>query len=169
MTLLAHHLGDRVAALVDGELSDAEREAALSHAAGCPRCGDDVRSARLLKAALAGVASPQLAPDLLLSLSSLTATGGLSLTPERSLFARPALLRSADVPGLRRVVAGGMGVMVAGMVGASMLAAPTAAPALTTVAAVTTAAPTALPLPHRVDPATSAVPALLLVDVQPTP
>ena len=32
------HLGDRIAALADGELGHTERDRALAHVAGCPSC-----------------------------------------------------------------------------------------------------------------------------------
>lgn len=46
------HLGERAAALVDGELGDAERERALAHVAVCESCRSEVEAQRRLKARL---------------------------------------------------------------------------------------------------------------------
>jgi hypothetical protein len=55
------HLGERVAALVDGELGHDARERALAHLAGCQACRHEVETQRLLKNALRGaVAVPAL-------------------------------------------------------------------------------------------------------------
>ena len=32
---MSHHLGQRISALIDGELSDSERDRVLTHIAGC--------------------------------------------------------------------------------------------------------------------------------------
>jgi anti-sigma factor RsiW len=50
-----HHLGDRLSALVDGELNGAERDRAHAHLAGCEQCRADAAGLRELKRQLRGL------------------------------------------------------------------------------------------------------------------
>jgi hypothetical protein len=68
------HLGDDVAAFVDGQLSSEATAAAQEHLACCDRCQQAVRQQQSLKARMGGSAAPQLPSDLLASLGSLPAT-----------------------------------------------------------------------------------------------
>ena len=43
------HLGQRISALIDGELSDSERDRVLAHIAGCDECRQEAVSLRALK------------------------------------------------------------------------------------------------------------------------
>ena len=43
------HLGDRLSALVDGELDGAERDRAYAHLAGCEQCRNEAAELRALK------------------------------------------------------------------------------------------------------------------------
>ena len=43
------HLGERLSALIDGELSDAQRERVLAHLAKCDDCRQEAAALRLLK------------------------------------------------------------------------------------------------------------------------
>ncbi len=43
------HLGERLSALIDGELSGAQRERVLAHLAGCEPCRHEAAALRLLK------------------------------------------------------------------------------------------------------------------------
>ena len=43
------HLGERLSALIDGELSDAQRERVLAHLAGCEPCRGEAVALRALK------------------------------------------------------------------------------------------------------------------------
>ena len=43
------HLGQRISALIDGELSDAERDRVLTHIAGCDECRQEAVALRALK------------------------------------------------------------------------------------------------------------------------
>ena len=52
------HLGDRVSALVDGQLSHCERDRLLAHVAHCASCRDEVDTARALKARLSSLSGP---------------------------------------------------------------------------------------------------------------
>ena len=49
------HLGDRISALVDGELSAAERDRAHAHLAGCTACRAEANQLRALKKRMRGL------------------------------------------------------------------------------------------------------------------
>ena len=49
------HLGDRLSALVDGELDGAERDRAHAHLAGCEQCRTEAAELRALKRKLRGL------------------------------------------------------------------------------------------------------------------
>ncbi|MYS08509.1 zf-HC2 domain-containing protein [Streptomyces sp. SID6041] len=53
-----HHLGDRLAALVDGELGHDSRERVLAHLATCARCKSEADAQRTLKSVFASAAPP---------------------------------------------------------------------------------------------------------------
>lgn len=53
-----HHLGDRLAALVDGELGHDARERVLAHLATCARCKAEADAQRALKSVFASAAPP---------------------------------------------------------------------------------------------------------------
>jgi hypothetical protein len=65
------HLGSRISALVDGQLTVAATERALAHVAVCPECATELSAARSARAALASVDEPCPAPDLTARLLSL--------------------------------------------------------------------------------------------------
>ncbi|WP_026413910.1 zf-HC2 domain-containing protein [Actinomadura oligospora] len=75
-------LGERLTALVDGELGHEERERALRHLAGCASCRAEADALRRLKARLRGLATP---PD--------------TSAPDRGLPGLPDL-SAPDLPGL---------------------------------------------------------------------
>ncbi|MCA1217715.1 anti-sigma factor family protein [Streptomyces sp. 8L] len=70
-----HHLGDRLAALVDGELGHDERERVLAHLATCARCKSEADCQRRLKTFFAEVAPPPPSEGFLARLQSLPAGG----------------------------------------------------------------------------------------------
>jgi hypothetical protein len=70
------HLGDRIAALADGELSHAERDRALAHVAGCASCRTALDEQRAVRMLLAAATVPEPAPDTVATLLSLAAPGG---------------------------------------------------------------------------------------------
>ncbi|MBT2448069.1 zf-HC2 domain-containing protein [Streptomyces sp. ISL-43] len=65
------HLGDRLAALVDGELSHDVRERVLAHLATCPKCKAEADAQRRLKAMFVESAPPPLSAGLLARLQGL--------------------------------------------------------------------------------------------------
>lgn len=108
------HLGSRISALVDGQLTPEAAERALAHVAACPQCADELRSARSARDALLG-ASHDLppAPDLTARLLALRGDGPPP-PPQRDPFAAPGgtghVVLRGDVTGRRataRLVAAG--------------------------------------------------------------
>ncbi|MFF3287821.1 anti-sigma factor family protein [Streptomyces sp. NPDC003023] len=70
------HLGDRLAALVDGELEHDARDRVLAHLATCPRCKAEADAQRRLKKVFAQAAPPPLSEGLLARLQGLPAGPG---------------------------------------------------------------------------------------------
>ncbi|MCY9785722.1 zf-HC2 domain-containing protein [Nocardiopsis sp. EMB25] len=71
------HLGERLSALVDGELGQAEHERALIHLAKCESCRFEADMMRRLKRRLTGLGEPEPDHDFLGRLTSLSRdTGG---------------------------------------------------------------------------------------------
>ncbi|MGA4839778.1 zf-HC2 domain-containing protein [Streptomyces sp. G45] len=68
------HLGDRLAALVDGELSHDARERVLAHLATCPKCKTEADAQRRLKSVFAQTAPPPPSESFLARLQSLPAS-----------------------------------------------------------------------------------------------
>ncbi|GAA2240500.1 zf-HC2 domain-containing protein [Streptomyces amakusaensis] len=70
------HLGDRLAALVDGELKHDARDRVLAHLATCPKCKAEADAQRRLKDVFAQSAPPPLSEGLLARLQGLPAGPG---------------------------------------------------------------------------------------------
>ncbi|MFE3016189.1 anti-sigma factor family protein [Streptomyces sp. NPDC059256] len=70
------HLGDRLAALVDGELKHDARDRVLAHLATCPKCKAEADAQRRLKSVFAQAAPPPLSEGLLARLQGLPAGPG---------------------------------------------------------------------------------------------
>ncbi|MFJ5551293.1 anti-sigma factor family protein [Streptomyces sp. NPDC093225] len=82
-----HHLGDRLAALVDGELNHDTRERVLAHLATCARCKAEADAQRRLKSLFVEAAPPPPSEGLLARLQMLPGGGdGGYLDPVRSAF-----------------------------------------------------------------------------------
>ncbi|SES25842.1 Putative zinc-finger [Streptomyces sp. yr375] len=69
--LAEQHLGDRLSALVDGELGHDTRERVLAHLATCPKCKTEVDAQRRLKNVFAEVAPPAPSESFLARLQGL--------------------------------------------------------------------------------------------------
>lgn len=69
------HLGDRLSALVDGELGHDTRERVLAHVATCPKCRAEVDAQRRLKNVFAEVAPPPPSESFLARLQGLPGGG----------------------------------------------------------------------------------------------
>ncbi|MFI6353209.1 zf-HC2 domain-containing protein [Streptomyces sp. NPDC050743] len=90
--LAEQHLGDRLSALVDGELGHESRERVLAHLATCARCKAEADAQRRLKNVFAEAAPPPPSASLLARLQGLPAGGdpdgdGMS-PPGGGLFGR---------------------------------------------------------------------------------
>ena len=99
------HLGDRLSALVDGELDGAERDKATAHLGRCEQCRSEAAALRDLKRQLRSLAaeSPAVAmheADMVRRLMSMTGTQ----PPRRRLrvLSRPARGLRPPVPGASR-------------------------------------------------------------------
>ncbi|WP_165964011.1 zf-HC2 domain-containing protein [Actinomadura sp. KC216] len=93
-------LGERLTALVDGELGHEERDRALAHLACCDRCRDEVASLRKLKGRLRGLdeTGELPSPDFLTRLRTLPAAAG-SPAPGDETPPEPAGPRSEPLAG----------------------------------------------------------------------
>ncbi|MBT2506216.1 zf-HC2 domain-containing protein [Streptomyces sp. ISL-98] len=74
-TSAEQHLGDRLAALVDGELDHDARERVLSHLATCAKCKAEADAQRRLKSVFSTTAPPPPSEGLLARLQGLPAGG----------------------------------------------------------------------------------------------
>lgn len=70
------HLGDRLIALIDGELDHDARDRALAHLAGCRQCREEAEAQRQLKSMVAGLDGPEPSTDLVHRLRALAEPGG---------------------------------------------------------------------------------------------
>jgi anti-sigma factor RsiW len=97
------HLGDRLSALVDGELDGAERDRAHAHLAGCPQCRAEAAELRALKQKL-GSLKPSAPAEAAMTRRLIAMTGpGGPLPPRRRPLrlaprARPAAGRETRRP-----------------------------------------------------------------------
>jgi anti-sigma factor RsiW len=100
------HLGDRLSALVDGELDGAERDRAYAHLAGCEQCRTEAAELRALKQKLGMLLSRAPAEAAMTRrLIAMTGPGG-PLPPRRRLLRlapgpRSATRRETTRPGPR--------------------------------------------------------------------
>ncbi|MFK0114467.1 anti-sigma factor family protein [Streptomyces sp. NPDC090994] len=76
--LAEQHLGDRLSALVDGELGHDARERVLAHVATCPKCKAEVDAQRRLKNVFAEASGPAPSESLLARLQGLPGGDGSS-------------------------------------------------------------------------------------------
>ncbi|MEW1864889.1 zf-HC2 domain-containing protein [Streptomyces sp. NBC_00669] len=70
------HLGDRLSAFVDGELTDDSRDRVLAHLATCTQCKAAAAEQRRLKSVIAGSELPAISAGLLARLQGLPAMDG---------------------------------------------------------------------------------------------
>ncbi len=95
------HLGDRIAALVDGELDHRARDRALSHIAHCSQCRAQVELQRSVKDLLATTPSPGPSRTAVDGLLSLAAPGG-PLPPRARTMPQGPVVPDLPPPGRRR-------------------------------------------------------------------
>ena len=92
------HLGDRIAALVDGELGHQERDRALAHVAHCARCRQALDEQRAVRALLARSAAPAPSVETVEALLSLATPGG-PLPPRARTMPQGPLVPELPPPG----------------------------------------------------------------------
>jgi anti-sigma factor RsiW len=102
--LAEQHLGDRLSALVDGELGHETRERVLAHLATCARCKAEADAQRRLKNVFAEAAPPPPSESLLARLQGLPGGGDADggTPPEGGLFGRGPDAGASGVFGVRR-------------------------------------------------------------------
>lgn len=133
------HLGERLTALVDGELGHCEREKALVHLAGCDQCRSEAEVLRRVKRAVSGLGDVMPGEALMARLQAMGEPGD-PVTPRTQRVpgrrrvppvARPRATRPADDrprrtsrrrPRARFVVAGAMAAAVLGVGSAAFAA-----------------------------------------------
>ncbi|GIH77402.1 anti-sigma factor family protein [Planobispora longispora] len=99
------HLGERVSALVDGELNHHERDRALAHLTFCSDCRAEVDTMRALKSRLRSLDGPSIPADLTVSLLRMAEPGG-PLPPRERPFPAPRGSRTfggAPIPGIHSI------------------------------------------------------------------
>ena len=95
------HLGDRLSALVDGELTGTERDRAYAHLAGCAQCRTEAAQLRALKRKLRSLVDGAPAEAAMTRrLISMTGPGG-PLPPRRRMLRVVPGGRSEARPGFR--------------------------------------------------------------------
>jgi len=87
------HLGDRLAAFVDGELTDDSRDRVLAHLATCPQCKTAAAEQRRLKSVVAASELPAISAGLLARLQACPAWAPATTTGTavRGIRAAPAV------------------------------------------------------------------------------
>ncbi|MCI0687446.1 MAG: zf-HC2 domain-containing protein [Sporichthyaceae bacterium] len=100
------HLGERIGALVDGELDHEERDRLLGHVAGCPDCRVELDAQRKIKSRLANAHGPDVPPALLAKLLNLAEPGG-PLPPVRRPVGPSYPVASAPPPRTARTDSAG--------------------------------------------------------------
>lgn len=83
------HLGDRVSALVDGELGHEARDRALAHVAHCASCRAALDAERAVKERLAGAPDPTVSSQLTARLVALAEPGAPLPPRERAMPLAP--------------------------------------------------------------------------------
>ena len=104
------HLGDRIAAFVDGQLPDDERRIAESHVAACEECRRKVREQQLLKSRVTSMRDVHAPDHLLASLSDVERIASVAQpAPAPSWFSR--CLQSTGIRTLVAVTGASVTVM----------------------------------------------------------
>jgi anti-sigma factor RsiW len=112
---VSDHLGQRLSALIDGELSHAQRERVLAHLAGCAPCRQEAAALRALKQrmhALGDATADTALTDRLVALGALgPVPGGMILSrrrwPVRSIAAAFLTVAGLGLPAAAFMAGGG--------------------------------------------------------------
>jgi anti-sigma factor RsiW len=111
------HLGQRISALIDGELSDSERDRVLTHIAGCDDCRQEAVALRALKHRMHSLGEAMVDAALTGRLMA------MDMPPDgRPWPARPPWRSRAAFPAARMLTAGILASAVAGVGAAAFFA-----------------------------------------------
>ena len=111
------HLGQRISALIDGELSDSERDRVLTHIAGCDACRQEAVALRALKHRMHSLGEAMVDAALTGRLMA------MAMPPDgRPWTARPPWRPRAVFPAARMLTAGLLASAVAGVGAAAFFA-----------------------------------------------
>lgn len=111
------HLGQRISALIDGELSDAERDRVLAHIAGCDPCRQEAVALRALKHRMHSLGEAMVDAALTGRLMA------MAMPPDgRPWTARPSWRPRSGFPAARLLTAGVIASAVAGLGAAAFFA-----------------------------------------------
>ena len=111
------HLGQRISALIDGELSDSERDRVLTHIAGCDACRQEAVALRALKHRMHSLGEAMVDAALTGRLMA------MAMPPDgRPWTARPPWRPRAAFPAARMLTAGLLASAVAGLGAAAFFA-----------------------------------------------
>ncbi len=111
------HLGQRISALIDGELSDSERDRVLAHIAGCDDCRQEAVALRALKQRMHSLGEAMVDAALTGRLMA------MAMPPDgRPWTARPPWRPRASFPAARILTAGILASAVAGVGAAAFFA-----------------------------------------------
>ena len=114
---MSHHLGQRISALIDGELSDAERDRVLTHIAGCDDCRQEAVALRALKQRMHSLGEAMVDAALTGRLMA------MAIPPDgRPWTARPPWRPRGMFPATRMLTAGILASAVAGLGAAAFFA-----------------------------------------------
>jgi hypothetical protein len=107
---MSHHLGQRISALIDGELSDSERDRVLTHIAGCDDCRQEAVALRALKHRMHSLGEAMVDAALTGRLMA------MAMPPDgRPWTARPPWRPRGVFPAARMLTAGILASAVAGL------------------------------------------------------
>ena len=111
------HLGQRISALIDGELSDSERDRVLAHIAGCDECRQEAVALRALKQRMHSLGEAMVDAALTGRLMA------MAMPPDgRPWTARPPWRTRGTFPAARMLTAGLLASTVAGLGAAAFFA-----------------------------------------------
>jgi hypothetical protein len=111
------HLGQRISALIDGELSDSERDRVLAHIAGCDECRQEAVALRALKRRMHSLGEAMVDAALTGRLMA------MAMPPDgRPWTARPPWRTRGTFPAARMLTAGLLASTVAGLGAAAFFA-----------------------------------------------
>jgi anti-sigma factor RsiW len=120
---MSRHLGERLSALIDGELSHAQRERVLAHLARCDGCRREATALRLLKRRMYTLGSEAADDALTWRLLALASADGHGPPARRAWWAhRPRPVRGGGRRHARSLAAAAVATVGVGLSAAAFLA-----------------------------------------------